>query len=46
MIPVAIALFEGLHGEPPWGEIMAAATLRPFRWRSWPSFSSDKLSLF
>jgi trehalose/maltose transport system permease protein len=26
-IPVAIALFEGLHGETPWGEIMAAATL-------------------
>jgi len=26
-IPVAIALFEGLHGETPWGEIMAVATL-------------------
>jgi trehalose/maltose transport system permease protein len=26
-VPVAIALFEGLHGETPWGEIMAAATL-------------------
>jgi multiple sugar transport system permease protein len=26
-IPVGIALFEGLHGEIPWGMIMAAATL-------------------
>ena len=26
-IPVGIALFEGLHGEIPWGKIMAAATL-------------------
>jgi multiple sugar transport system permease protein len=26
-IPVGIALFEGLHGQLPWGEIMAAATL-------------------
>ena len=26
-VPVAIALFEGLHGEMPWGEVMAAATL-------------------
>lgn len=26
-IPVGIALFEGLHGQIPWGEIMAAATL-------------------
>jgi multiple sugar transport system permease protein len=26
-IPVAIALFEGIHGRIPWGEIMAAATL-------------------
>jgi multiple sugar transport system permease protein len=26
-IPVGIALFEGLHGEIPWGTIMAAATL-------------------
>jgi multiple sugar transport system permease protein len=26
-IPVGIALFEGIHGQIPWGEIMAAATL-------------------
>jgi multiple sugar transport system permease protein len=26
-IPVGIALFQGLHGEIPWGEIMAAATV-------------------
>lgn len=26
-IPVGIALFEGMHGRIPWGEIMAAATL-------------------
>jgi multiple sugar transport system permease protein len=26
-IPVGIALFEGLHGQIPWGEIMAAATV-------------------
>jgi multiple sugar transport system permease protein len=26
-IPVGIALFEGLHGQIPWGEIMAAATM-------------------
>jgi multiple sugar transport system permease protein len=26
-IPVGIALFEGLHGQIPWGEIMAAASL-------------------
>jgi multiple sugar transport system permease protein len=26
-IPVGIALFEGLHGEIPWGMIMAAAAL-------------------
>jgi len=26
-VPVGIALFEGLHGEIPWGMIMAAATL-------------------
>ncbi|MFW6325075.1 MAG: carbohydrate ABC transporter permease [Desulfovibrionales bacterium] len=26
-IPVGIALFEGLHGRIPWGEIMAAATV-------------------
>ena len=26
-IPVGLALFEGLHGQVPWGEIMAAATL-------------------
>jgi multiple sugar transport system permease protein len=26
-VPVGIAFFEGLHGEVPWGEIMAAATL-------------------
>ncbi len=26
-MPVGIAMFEGLHGEVPWGEIMAAATL-------------------
>lgn len=26
-IPVGVALFEGLHGQIPWGEIMAAATL-------------------
>jgi multiple sugar transport system permease protein len=26
-IPVGIALFEGLYGQLPWGEIMAAATL-------------------
>jgi len=25
-IPVGIALFEGLHGQIPWGQIMAAAT--------------------
>jgi multiple sugar transport system permease protein len=24
---VGIALFEGLHGQTPWGEIMAAAAL-------------------
>lgn len=26
-VPVGIALFEGLHGRIPWGEIMAAATV-------------------
>lgn len=26
-IPVGMALFEGLHGQIPWGEIMAAATM-------------------
>jgi multiple sugar transport system permease protein len=26
-IPVGIAMFEGLHGQIPWGEIMAAATV-------------------
>jgi multiple sugar transport system permease protein len=26
-IPVGIALFQGLHGEIPWGEIMAASTI-------------------
>ena len=26
-IPVGIALFEGLHGQIPWGQIMAAATI-------------------
>lgn len=26
-IPVGIALFQGLHGETPWGNIMAAATI-------------------
>jgi multiple sugar transport system permease protein len=26
-MPVAIAMFEGMHGEIPWGEIMAAAAL-------------------
>ncbi len=26
-LPVGIALFEGLHGQVPWGEIMAAATV-------------------
>jgi multiple sugar transport system permease protein len=26
-VPVGIALFQGLHGEIPWGEIMAAATI-------------------
>lgn len=26
-IPVGIALFEGLHGEIPWGAVMAAATM-------------------
>jgi multiple sugar transport system permease protein len=26
-VPVGIALFQGLHGEVPWGEIMAAATM-------------------
>jgi multiple sugar transport system permease protein len=26
-IPVGIALFQGLHGQTPWGEIMAAATV-------------------
>jgi len=26
-IPVGIALFEGLHGQIPWGQIMAASTL-------------------
>ena len=26
-IPVAIAQFQGLHGETPWGEVMAASTL-------------------
>jgi multiple sugar transport system permease protein len=26
-VPVGIALFEGIHGQIPWGEIMAAATL-------------------
>ncbi|MFQ5905311.1 MAG: carbohydrate ABC transporter permease, partial [bacterium] len=26
-IPVGIALFQGLHGEIPWGNIMAASTL-------------------
>jgi multiple sugar transport system permease protein len=26
-IPVGIALFEGIHGQIPWGEIMAAATI-------------------
>ncbi len=26
-VPVAISMFEGLHGEVPWGEIMAAAVI-------------------
>lgn len=26
-VPVGIALFEGLHGQIPWGQIMAAATV-------------------
>jgi multiple sugar transport system permease protein len=26
-IPVGIALFEGLHGEVPWGYIMAASAI-------------------
>jgi multiple sugar transport system permease protein len=26
-IPVGLALFEGLHGQIPWGYIMAASTL-------------------
>jgi multiple sugar transport system permease protein len=26
-LPVGIALFEGLHGQIPWGQIMAAATM-------------------
>lgn len=26
-IPVGIALFEGLHGEIPWGQIMATSTI-------------------
>ena len=26
-IPVGIALFEGLHGQIPWGEIMASAVV-------------------
>jgi multiple sugar transport system permease protein len=26
-VPVGIAMFEGLHGEIPWGIVMAAATL-------------------
>ncbi|MFW5855588.1 MAG: carbohydrate ABC transporter permease, partial [Thermodesulfobacteriota bacterium] len=26
-IPVGIALFQGIHGQIPWGEIMAAATV-------------------
>ncbi|MCG2726896.1 MAG: carbohydrate ABC transporter permease [Elusimicrobia bacterium] len=26
-IPVGIALFEGLHGQVPWGQIMAASTI-------------------
>ena len=26
-IPVGIALFEGLHGQIPWGYIMAAAVI-------------------
>lgn len=26
-VPVGIAMFEGLHGEVPWGEIMAAAVV-------------------
>ncbi len=26
-VPVGIALFQGLHGEIPWGTIMAAATI-------------------
>lgn len=26
-VPVGIALFEGIHGQIPWGQIMAAATL-------------------
>ena len=26
-VPVGIALFQGLHGELPWGDIMAASTI-------------------
>jgi multiple sugar transport system permease protein len=26
-IPVGIALFEGLHGQIPWGQIMASAVV-------------------
>jgi multiple sugar transport system permease protein len=26
-VPVGIALFEGLHGEIPWGQVMAASTI-------------------
>jgi ABC-type glycerol-3-phosphate transport system permease component len=29
-VPVGIALFQGLHGEIPWGDIMAAATITTF----------------
>ncbi len=29
-IPVGIALFEGLHGQIPWGQIMASATIGIF----------------
>ena len=26
-LPVGIALFEGLHGEIPWGDLMAASAI-------------------
>ena len=39
-LPVIMAMFEGVHGQVPWGEIMAAATIATLPVRGWRSCSS------